>query len=348
MVTLDLFSPPTDVGSYMITNSIAPRSSVCNAMVESPLRALDAIWSDVLYWPLDEVDQRNHSFRDSSGFLDLHIDGTHSPQLHTGQIDQASFQFEAHGLLTDLDHGLNLHSKSWTIRFWLKFRDNTSVASLPIITIPNVVNFAASNNLLRPISSITRSGAVATVTCLSAHHLTDTESVVIGTADQTEYNGTFTVTTTSATTFTYAVAGTPATPATGTIKWRRVNATGDPGGDHELRAWIRSHDDVFHFMEPSSVAATGTWFRVILRYDFVSQIFSIQQNDDAPLEVTLPIDFDTYDRFNRFACGGGDLTHDWDLDEVGLWIDYVWSLGEATDDWNSGAGKTWPDVPNVD
>ncbi len=330
----------------MITNSIAPRCSVTNSMVESPLRALDALWSDVLYWTMDEVDQRNRSFRDSSGFLDLRLDGP-TTATHAGQIDNASHQFSFHNLLTHYDHALNLHGKSWTIRFWLKFRNHTSVEALNIVGIPNVVNFAAGNNLLRPISSITRSGAVATVTTLTNHRLTDTESVVIGTAAETEYNGTFTITTTSATTFTYAVAGTPATPATGTIKWRRVNATADPGGDHELRAWIRSEHNVFHFMEPSSLVPTGNWLRVILRYDFESQIFSLQQQNDAPLEVTLPIDFDTQNRFNRFACGGGDLTHDWDLDEVGLWIDYVWTLGDATDDWDSGAGKTWPDVPNV-
>jgi hypothetical protein len=41
--------------------------------------------------------------------------------------------------------------------------------------------------------------------------------VTIAGATQTEYNGTFTITVTGASTFTYPVAGTPATPATGTI-----------------------------------------------------------------------------------------------------------------------------------
>ncbi len=408
----------------MITNSTAPRSSVLNAMVESPLRALDALWSDVLYWTLDKVDQRNYSFRDSSGFLDLHIDGTvTSPTVSVTSITRASttatvtcatehglstgnatviagavetgyngthvvtvtsttvftytvsnslatpatgtitskkvgggtpakiatgsLQSAGPGLLTDYDHALNLAGKSWTVRFWVKFGTDQS-ASLPIVAIPGVLNFACGNNFLRPITSITRSGAVATVTTLTNHRLVDTESVVIGTAAETEYNGTFTITTTSPTTFTYAVGGTPATPATGTIKWKKVNATSDPGGDLELRSWIRSHDGIsFYFVEPASFVPRGTWLRIIIRHDFVAEKFSIQQQNEAPLELTLPIDFDTYDRFNRFICGGADLTHDWILDEVGLWIDYVWTLDEATTDWNSGAGKTWPDVPNV-
>lgn len=68
------------------------------------------------------------------------------------------------------------------------------------------------------VASITRAASTATVTTTLAHGYTTGNSITISGADQAEYNGTFTITVTGATTFTYTVAGTPATPATGTIK----------------------------------------------------------------------------------------------------------------------------------
>jgi len=67
------------------------------------------------------------------------------------------------------------------------------------------------------LTSLTRVGAVATATTGAAHNLATSVPVAISGADQTEYNGTFPVTVISATTFTYNVAGSPTTPATGTI-----------------------------------------------------------------------------------------------------------------------------------
>lgn len=66
------------------------------------------------------------------------------------------------------------------------------------------------------ITSITRSGATATAT-KTAHGFLDQESIVMAGANQSEYNGTFTITVVDANTFTYTVSGTPATPATGTL-----------------------------------------------------------------------------------------------------------------------------------
>lgn len=65
-------------------------------------------------------------------------------------------------------------------------------------------------------TSITRSGAVATVS-KTAHGFTTGQVVTVNGAAEVEYNGNFVVTVTTADAFTYAVTGTPATPATGTI-----------------------------------------------------------------------------------------------------------------------------------
>jgi len=67
------------------------------------------------------------------------------------------------------------------------------------------------------IVSITRVSSTATVTHTAAHLLMTGDRVTISGATQAEYNGTFSITVTSATSYTYAVTGTPATPATGTL-----------------------------------------------------------------------------------------------------------------------------------
>lgn len=67
------------------------------------------------------------------------------------------------------------------------------------------------------ISSLTRSGTTATGTTASAHNFATGMQLTIAGANETDYNGTFTITVLSTTTFSYELTGTPATPATGTI-----------------------------------------------------------------------------------------------------------------------------------
>lgn len=73
------------------------------------------------------------------------------------------------------------------------------------------------DGIVRSVSSITRSGSTATVTTSSPHPYETGQSIRIAGADQAAYNGVQTITVTGASTFTYAVAGSPATPATGTL-----------------------------------------------------------------------------------------------------------------------------------
>ena len=67
------------------------------------------------------------------------------------------------------------------------------------------------------VSSITRDGTTATVTCATAHGISDGDPVTIAGAAQTDYNGTFQAAYVSATVFAIEVKNSPATPATGTI-----------------------------------------------------------------------------------------------------------------------------------
>ena len=66
------------------------------------------------------------------------------------------------------------------------------------------------------VTGITRSGSTATVT-LNAHGFSNGNEITITGATQTDYNGSFVISNVTTNTFDYAVPGTPATPATGTI-----------------------------------------------------------------------------------------------------------------------------------
>jgi hypothetical protein len=83
------------------------------------------------------------------------------------------------------------------------------------------------------LTSITRSGSVATVTH-TAHGMVTGDYVVIGKGvDQVEYSGIHQITVTGANTYTYTVSGTPDSPATGTLEGTGAflsgltNASGD-------------------------------------------------------------------------------------------------------------------------
>ena len=82
------------------------------------------------------------------------------------------------------------------------------------------VIFHRTSDTAQSVSSLTRSGSTATVTTAAAHGYATDDWITIAGANETEYNGTFKITKTGASTFTYTVDGSPTTPATGTITAR--------------------------------------------------------------------------------------------------------------------------------
>lgn len=76
------------------------------------------------------------------------------------------------------------------------------------------------DNSVGSVTSITRSGTTATCTTSTSHLMATGNTVVIAGANQSQYNGEFTVTVTGATTFTYTISSDPGSSATGTITWR--------------------------------------------------------------------------------------------------------------------------------
>lgn len=73
--------------------------------------------------------------------------------------------------------------------------------------------------------ALTRVLTTATVVTPQAHGFSTFDRVIVAGAVQPEYNGTFQIIVTGTLTFTYQVAGSPATPATGTITVRPDVAT---------------------------------------------------------------------------------------------------------------------------
>lgn len=100
-----------------------------------------------------------------------------------------------------------------TLRYW----DGATITTYTALTTPTGLSVTATFVDTLSVTGITRSSQLATATTASSHGLSTGDYVTIAGAAQAEYNGTFAISVTSATTFTYTVTGTPVTPATGTI-----------------------------------------------------------------------------------------------------------------------------------
>lgn len=99
------------------------------------------------------------------------------------------------------------------LRYW----DGSTITSYTALTTPTSLTVVPTFVDTLSVSSITRASQVATLTTASAHGFNTGDYVTVAGAAQAEYNGTYVISVTSSTAFTYTVTGTPATPATGTI-----------------------------------------------------------------------------------------------------------------------------------
>lgn len=91
---------------------------------------------------------------------------------------------------------------------------------LDIFTNPSFIQpetIFGSESVSSPLTSVTSSGTTATATSTNQHGLTTGDSVTISGANEAAYNGTFTVTVTNGTVFTYTMLSDPVDTATGTI-----------------------------------------------------------------------------------------------------------------------------------
>jgi hypothetical protein len=113
--------------------------------------------------------------------------------------------------LLELSQNLRLDNLTLRVRDGLE----PAVTDLDLSNPPLVLDFSLGAEYV--LASLTRSGGTATATTTPDHGYTTGDTVEIRGAVETDYNGLYTITVTGAKTFTYAVSGTPTSPATGTI-----------------------------------------------------------------------------------------------------------------------------------
>ncbi|HEV8379411.1 MAG TPA: lamin tail domain-containing protein, partial [Tepidisphaeraceae bacterium] len=135
------------------------------------------------------------------------------------------------------------------------------------------------------VVSITRSGSTATVT-LPLHGYDTGDLIQISGATQAAYNGQFTVTNYTPNTFTYTVAGSPATPATGTITASQVNDNGHAGW-----TWVQAADGDGPSLELVNKAITNNegqnWKSSTAPYGTPGAVNSVNAANIAPMILDL-------------------------------------------------------------
>jgi len=98
------------------------------------------------------------------------------------------------------------------------------------------------------ITSITSASTTATVTTTAAHGMATGDIVTIRGADQSEYNGTYSITVTGASTFTYTFASSGTSPATGTITYLQ-------GLSSDTLVMIKGADDILYIGDGNKIHA---------------------------------------------------------------------------------------------
>lgn len=111
------------------------------------------------------------------------------------------------------------------------------------------------------VSSITRSGATATVTTSADHTIVNGQYVTVSGANESDYNGSFQATVTGADTFEYEVSGSPSSPATGTIEAAYIITVANAGfipSPGQVAVYVLRDNDANIIPTPSVLTATKT------------------------------------------------------------------------------------------
>lgn len=153
------------------------------------------------------------------------------------------------------------------------------------------------------VTSLTRIGTTATVVTASAHGYATDDRIAIAGANEGAYNGTVVVTVVDPTAFTYAVSGSPATPATGTITATyvsdRVRGTRRVWRDlYEVWGWFRQTPATEQIQAGQVVTTSVAWFDMRYRTWLVPtlqaviegrtyEVESVEDRDGRRREVTV-------------------------------------------------------------
>lgn len=143
------------------------------------------------------------------------------------------------------------------------------------------------------VTSITRASTTATVTTGTAHGLSTGDTALIAGAVETDYNGQFVITVASTTVFTYTVAGSPTTPATGTITSKRAPAGFTKSFSGTNKAVYRSDDvtGLRHYWRVLDAGGTGGGGREAVHAGYVTMSDVDTGTDIFPTTAQYPSGF---------------------------------------------------------
>jgi hypothetical protein len=88
-----------------------------------------------------------------------------------------------------------------------------------------------------------------------------------------------------------------------------------------------------------AIPIDGQFHRVVVSRDFDGSLLTIKI-DDNPTLSDLYTGTDASAALDYFFIGNTGFA--FDMDELGIWKDYVWTEADETYDWNSGDGRTSP------
>jgi hypothetical protein len=142
---------------------------------------------------------------------------TDDPTHAVGLAQLGRFDATANAYVTSQPYTIGTLLKSSNASSWTPVQDQDLTFRINAATFTSITRTVTLGQLGAGAVTITRSGATATATMAGGHPFVNGQKVVISGAAQAEYNGAFTIASTGPTSFTFSVAGSPATPATGTI-----------------------------------------------------------------------------------------------------------------------------------
>lgn len=109
--------------------------------------------------------------------------------------------------------------------------------------------------------------------------------------------------------------------------------------------FIELTTDTGSFFRDSSIVGplpVSTWHRVLLTYDHNSTL-RLRINDGPDISTAANGDLLAGGTNNLFRVQG--MNPNINLDEIYYSKGYVWTEQEIDNDWNGGAGRSWPQVP---
>jgi len=143
---------------------------------------------------------------------------TDDPDHAVAIAQSGKFDSTANQWVTSQAYTVGVFLKSSNASTWTPVQDTDLTFRLYGARFTNTSRTVDLGDIFQAaVTGISRSGTTATATA-PGHGFTTGQKVLLYGADQSGYNGAFTVTVVDANTFTFTVSGSPMTPATGTIR----------------------------------------------------------------------------------------------------------------------------------